>query len=231
MKNLLLNKVQLVLEALASSGALTINELSEKFDIPLPTMSRLISDMTEMKLVEKIDYYRVAPAPGLIRFGNAAREHSALTRRTIPLLDRFAGQVQMNFILAGFDENTMFPIYHRGQAEESDRVIWESGLALVLMTQAQLPENECRELFLQNIPGATETELIILNRELENIKTEQLLFRSNTMRIWSCSCGFEYRKLACGFCFYGTAPELSRERFVVECSRIQSRITAIFNEE
>ena len=53
MKNRLLNKVQLVLEALASSGTLTINELSEKFNISRPTMSRIISDMAEMKLVEK----------------------------------------------------------------------------------------------------------------------------------------------------------------------------------
>ena len=231
MKNRLLNKVQLVLEALASSGTLTINELSEKFGISLPTMSRLISDMAEMKLVEKIDYYRVAPAPGLIRLGEAARKHSLLVQRTVPLLDRFADQMQMNFILAGFDQNTMFPIYHRGKAEESRSVIWDSGLALVLMEQAKLSFDQCRELFLQNIPDATETGLIIWSRELESIRAEQRLFRSNTMRKWSCSCAFEYRSLICGFCFYGTAPEISRERFAMECSRMQSRITAIFNEE
>ncbi len=232
MKNLLLNKVQLVLEALASSGTLTINELAKKFNIPRPTMSRIISDMTEMKLVEKIDFYRVAPAAGLIRLGESARKHSDLVQRTVPLLDRFAEHMQMNFILAGFDENTCFPLYHRGKAENSSEVIWESGLALVLMNRAGLSSDKCRELFQKNHPVATETELNILNRELENIKSEQRLFRSNTMRQWSCSCGFHYRGLACGFCVYGTAaPEHSREHFTMECSRLQSRITAIFNEE
>ncbi|MBO5821589.1 MAG: helix-turn-helix domain-containing protein [Lentisphaeria bacterium] len=232
MKNLLLNKVQLILEALASSGALSINELAEKFDIPLSTVSRIISDMTEMKLVEKIDFYRVAPAAGLIRLGESARKHSNLVQRTVPLLDRFAEQMQMNVILAGFEENTCFPLYRRGKTENSSNIIWESGLALVLMDQAALPFDQCRELFLQNSPGAAETELLIFSRELENIKNEQRLFRSNTMRQWSCCCGFHYRGLACGFCVYGTAaPEHSREHFIMECARLQSRITAIFSEE
>ena len=52
MKNLLLHKVQLVLDTVAASGTIAINELAEKLDIPLPTMSRLLSDMTEMKLLE-----------------------------------------------------------------------------------------------------------------------------------------------------------------------------------
>ena len=65
MKNLLLHKVRLVLETLAAHGTVSLNELSTRLNIPLPTLSRLISDMAEMKLVEKIDYYRIAPAAGL----------------------------------------------------------------------------------------------------------------------------------------------------------------------
>jgi len=62
MKNLLLVKMQAVLETLAAEGTVSLNTLSERLNIPLPTLSRLVSDMVEMKLVEKIDYYRIAPA-------------------------------------------------------------------------------------------------------------------------------------------------------------------------
>ena len=230
MKNLLLQKVHLVLEAVASHGSITINELAEKFAIPLPTMSRLISDMTEMKLLERLDYYHVAPATGLIRLGECARKSSLLVKKVVPILERFAEKMQMNLLLSGFDEETMFTIFHRGMAGNSN-LIWESGLALVLMKQAKLPQESCLELFSRNVPGASDTELLVLMRELEEIDKEQMLFRTNTMRQWSCSCGFTCRGIACGFCFYGQAPECSRERFVLECSRVLSRINAIFNEE
>ena len=231
MKTRLLNKVQLVLETVSRYGSLTINELAEKFNIPLPTMSRLISDMAEMKLVEKIDYYRVVPASGLIRLGECARKHSYLVQQISPILERHAEKVQMNVLLAGFDEDIMFPLYHRGAAEESSSMIWKSGLALVLMAQAKLSPEVCRELFVENMPEISDTELMILNRELESIQTDRMLFRSNTMRNWSCSYGFKYHKLVCGFCFYGQAPDYSRERFILDCSRVLSRITAIFKAE
>lgn len=230
MKNLLLQKVKLVLDTVAASGTVAINELAEKLDIPLPTMSRLLSDMIEMKLLDKPDYYHVTLASGMIRLGECARKHSFLVRRVAPLLDRYAEQVQMNVLLAGFDADTMFTIYHRGKSE-NDNLIWDCGLALVLMDQAKLPQAECEELFRRNVPDLSDTARLIFTREMESIKNERMLFRSNTMRRWSCACGFEYRKFNYGFCFYGHAPDLSRERFVLDCSMVLSRIISVLNEE
>ena len=230
MKNLLLHKVQLVLNTIAESGTIAINELAEKLDIPLPTMSRLISDMTEMKLLDKTDYYHVALASGMIRLGECARKHSFLVKRVAPLLDRYAEKVQMNVLLAGFDANTMFTIYHRGKTE-NDNLIWECGLAQVLMDQAKLPQSECEELFRRNMPDFSDTARLIFAREMDSIRNERMLFRSNTMRQWSCAYGFEYRNFNYGFCFYGHAPECSRERFVLDCSMVLSRIISALNEE
>jgi DNA-binding IclR family transcriptional regulator len=56
MKNLLLQKFHQVLEIVAVNGVQTLSELSAELDIPLPTLGRLISDMTEMNLLEKIDH-------------------------------------------------------------------------------------------------------------------------------------------------------------------------------
>lgn len=231
MKNRLLNKVLLVLDALAESGALSVNELAERFSIPLPTMSRLLSDMVEMKLVEKIDYYRVAPAPGLIRLGECARKHSALVQKISPALNRFAEKIQMNVLLAGIDKNTMFTIYHHGKTAGDENIIHDTGLALVLLHQTGATPDECREFMIKNHPGISDTDLLILNREMESLNDERQLFRANTMRQWSCAMGFTYRGLDCGFCFYGRAPECSRERFVLDCSMVLSHITAILKDE
>ena len=230
MKNLLLHKVQLVLNTVAASGTIAINELAEKLDIPLPTMSRLLSDMTEMKLLDKPDYYHVSLASGMIRLGECARKHSFLVRQIAPLLDLYAEKVQMNVLLAGFDADTMFNIYHRGKTENNN-IIWDCGLALVLMDQAKLPQIKCEELFRQNVPDFSDTARLIFAREMESIKSERILFRSNTMRQWSCACGFEYRKFNYGFCFYGHAPECTRERFILDCSMVLSRIISALNEE
>ena len=231
MKNRLLSKVLLVLDALAEAGSLSVSELAEMFSIPLPTMSRLLSDMVEMKLVEKLDFYRVAPAPGLIRLGECARKHSALVRKISPVLNRHAEKIQMNVLLAGFDKNTMFTIYHHGKSAGNENIIQDSGLALVLLNQSGAAPEECRNFLKKNHPGISDTELLIFTREMESISDEHLLFRANTMRQWSCSMGFSCRGLDCGFCFYGKAPECSRERFVLDCSMVLSHVTAILKEE
>lgn len=230
MKNLLLHKLQLVLDTVAASGMISISELAEKLNIPLPTLSRLISDMIEMKLLDKPDYYHVALASGMIRLGECARKHSFLVQRVVPVLDRYAEQVKMNVLLAGFDAGTMFTIYHRGKSG-NDNIIRECGLALVLMEQSKLPQIECEELYFKNVTDFSDTARLIFAREMESVRREKMLFRTNTMRQWSCAYGFEYRKLNYGFCFYGQAPECPRERFVLDCSMVLSRIISALNEE
>ena len=232
MKNLLLAKMYSVLEFLAVNGVSSINDLSEKLDIPLPTLSRLISDMTEMKLVEKIDYYRIAPAAGMIRLGECAKRHSRLVQTAAPFLQNYAEKMKMGVILAAFDREIMFNLFEYGNADSGAQTLWESGLALVLMERAGLDNSECAGFFRKNMPGCSDTDLIIFEREMESLRQTRRLFRTNTMRQWSCAYSFVFRNLPCGFCFYGLAPEnCSRERFDMDCSMILSRITSALNEE
>ena len=232
MKNLLLAKMQMVLEILALSGRVSINELSEKLNIPLPTLSRLLSDMCEMKLIEKINYYQVAPAAGMIRFGECARKNSFLVQNATPILKRYADNVQMYFCLAAFDNNTMFDLYTSGGSEYSTNLIWDTGLALVLMECAGLSESECTELFRNSTPGCSNTDLMIFEREMDSVRQSRYVFRTNTMRRWSCAYSFVYRDLVCGFCIYGQAPEnRSREKFVLDCARVLSHITSALDKE
>lgn len=231
MKNLILRKMQLVLEQLAARGSVTINGLSEELDIPLPTLSRLISDMTEMKLVEKTDYFHITPAAGLIRMGECAKKNAFLVRTAVPILRNYAGSLQMNSLLAGFDENMMFEIFSNGGNAVWSNAIWDSGLALVLMHRAKMPLPECRKFFQLNNPASSDTDLLIFEREMEQIENQQMLFRTNTMRQWSCSLPFIYRDTVYGFCIYGKAPDLSRERFSLDCSLVLSRINSALNGE
>ena len=232
MKNLLLAKMQMVLETVAVSGAVSINELSEKLDIPLPTLSRLISDMTEMKLVEKVDYYRIAPAAGMIRLGECAKKHSVLVQTVVPLLQSYAEKNQMGAMLAAFEENTMFTLWESGIDTAITNRLWETGLALVLIERSGIGNEEISELFRSNMPVSSDTDRIIFEREMDQIRQNRMLFRTNTMRQWSCSHSFIYRGLVCGFVIHGLAPEhCSRERFDLDCSMILSRITAALNEE
>lgn len=232
MKNLLLAKMQTVLEIMAQSGRVSINELSEKLNIPLPTISRLISDMCEMKLVEKINYYQIAPAAGMIRFGECARKHSFLVQTVTPELRHYADKLKMSFILAAFDNNTMFNLYNSGSIDNSSTIIWESGLAMVLMKRAGMSDAGCIKLFRDSNPGYSETDLVIFERGMDSVRQSGTIFRTNTMRRWSCSHSFVYRDLVCGFCIFGQAPEnCSREKFVLDCDMLLSHITSALNEE
>ncbi|MBE6392253.1 MAG: winged helix-turn-helix transcriptional regulator [Lentisphaerae bacterium] len=232
MKNLLLVKMQAVLETLAAEGTVSLNTLSERLNIPLPTLSRLVSDMVEMKLVEKIDYYRIAPASGLIRMGECARKHSYLVQTAAPILQEFAEKMKMNLLFGAFDNRTMFRLFEYGNAAASSRIFWETGLALVLMERAGCSECECSEFFRSSNPGYSETDLLIFEREMEYVKHNHNLLRTNTMRQWGCSQGMIYRDLVCGFCFYGLAPEnCSRDRFDLDCTMLLSKITSALKEE
>ena len=66
MKNQLLGKVQTVLETLiCAKKPLSIKELSDQLAMPLPTVSRLCSDLVEMGLIEKTDYHHLVPGISL----------------------------------------------------------------------------------------------------------------------------------------------------------------------
>ena len=232
MKNLLLAKMQSVLETLAAEGAVSLNTLSERLNIPLPTLSRLVSDMAEMKLVEKIDYYRIAPASGLIRLGESARNHSHLVQTAAPILQEFAEKMKMNLLFGALDNHTMFRLFECGNAASPSNIFWETGLALVLMDRAGFSDSACSEFFRSRNPGYSDTDLLIFEREMGYVRHNHNLFRTNTMRQWGCSRGMIYRELVCGFCFYGLVPEnCSRDRFDLDCTMLLSRIMSALNEE
>jgi hypothetical protein len=232
MKNLLLQKFHQVLEIVAVNGVRTLSELSAELDIPLPTLSRLISDMTEMNLLEKIDHYRVAPAPGLIRLGECAKMHSRNYQLMVPEIRKFSEKMQMNTVLAGMENEIMFNLFSNSLPRNHVLTPWENGLKPVLLTMSGVPAERCLQLFSEAHPGISFTERMILERELESVAREKKIFRTNTVRQWSWASAFVSRRMWLGICFYGNAVEnCSRERFDIECSMLTSRIMSAINEE
>lgn len=232
MKNLLLQKFHQVLETVAVKGIRTLSELSGELDIPLPTLSRLISDMVEMNLLEKVDHYRVAPAPGLIRLGECAKSHSPHYQYMVPEIRKFSEKMQMNVELAGMKEENMFSFYSGSLPRNHIMTPWESGLKPVLLIMSGVPMERCLQLFSVEIPGVSATEHVILERELESVRSEKKLFRTNTMRQWSWVSAFCSRDMWFGLCFYGSSAEnCSRERFDIECSMLTGHIMSALNEE
>ena len=232
MKNLLLQKFHQVLETVAVNGVRTLSELSSELDIPLPTLSRLISDMTEMNLLEKVDHYRVAPAPGLIRLGECAKMHSRNYQLMVPEIRKFSERMQMNTVLSGMENEVMFDLFTSLLPRNHVLTSWENGLRPVLLVMSGVPVERCLQLFAQAYPGTSFTERMILERELESVIREKRIFRTNTMRQWCWASAFVSRKMWVGIVFYGSAAEnCSRERFDIECSMLTSRIMSAINEE
>ena len=206
--------------------------MSCELDIPLPTLSRLISDMVEMDLLEKVDHYRVAPAPGLIRLGECAKSHSPHYRYMVPEIRKFSEKMQMNAELAGMKEENMFSFFSASLYRNHVMTPWESGLKPVLLIMSGTPMERCLQLFSQENPGASAMDRVILERELESVRNEKKLFRTNTMRQWCWASAFCSRNMWFGLCFYGSAAEnCSRERFDIECSMLTGRIMSALNEE
>ena len=233
MKNLLLQKVDAILKTLAVQGQISMNELSSALNIPLPTLSRVVSDLMEMKLVEKIDYHHLTLGTAMIRYGECCRSHNPLPAVSIPRITAFAEELHMSVLMAAYDDGMMFPLYSRIDPQEQHPLgIWESGLALVLMTEAGLPQDECLELYRQNQPDTGVAGLLIFERELDNVKANRRLFRVNTMRLWSCSMPLKSKHPVCGICFYGKAPaDRTMERFSFDCTRLMARLNSSLDRE
>lgn len=232
MKNLLLQKFDQVLELVAVKGARSLNELSAELDIPLPTLSRLISDMVEMNLLEKIDYYRVAPAPGLIRLGECAKNHSRLYQIAVPKIRQFAEKTQTNAVFAGIEDEVVFKFFDCSLPKNHTVSMWENGLMPVMLVASGVKSPRCLELFKDAYPAASAMEMMILEQDLEYAAREKKIFRTNTMRQWSCALSFFSCRMHLGICFYGNvADKYSRERFDMECSMLVSHIASNLKEE
>lgn len=232
MKNLLLNKVKWILEEVTCSPEpLSLQQLAESSGIPVPTVSRISSDLVEMGLLEKVGYHHFAPGPGLVSLGEIAKNNNQLLKKTEPLIRNFAGSVNMNSLLCGFYNGRIFQLFSSGNVEVSPHLPWRTGSAIMLLAAAKIGKEKALEYFISEYPDADGAEKLIFEREFDNAALKRNLFRINSMRHWSISLPFFCNDICYTLCFYGPAPsDRTQERFSFDCSILISKIKSAIQE-
>ncbi len=228
MKNQLLGKVQLALEALSRAGKpLSIKELSEKIAVPLPTLSRLCSDLIEMGLVEKTDYHHLVPGTSLIRYGVRASEISPLLNYSGEIIREFAEKNSLNALLYGYEKGSFFKMFDFTGNHPDVNAFWRTGAFQVPLVSAGKNLQKALEEIKRFFPDMTVEERLIIEREYEKLLKEKILVRSGINRQYAVTLPFSYRKIYCALSFYGhISKESSPDKLVFESLRVVSRIRA-----
>lgn len=229
MKNQLLGKVQSVLETLSGSQKpLSIKELSAQLSLPLPTLSRLCSDLIEMGLIEKTDYHHLVPGISLIRYGNMAAEISPLLNISGAMIRDYVWKNGLNALLYGYDKGNFFKIFDCAkQYSESRKAFWQTGAFQVLLAASGKNLQDALEEIGKIFSGVTVEEMLIIEREYEKLLKEKILVRSGINRHYAVTIPFRYREIYCAASFYGhISKENSPDKVYFESLRIVNRIRA-----
>lgn len=229
MKNLLLVKVRQILDAvICSPEPISLHELSEKFSIPSPTVSRIASDLVEMGLIEKIGYHHYASGPGMVAFGDLGRRNCRLFRAAEPLVRNFAANFNMNALLGGIYDDKLFQVFSCGQVETNHRLLWRTGLATALLAADGVSKADAILLYNEEYPEADAAERLIFEQELDNAKNQKQLVRISSMRQWSVSMPFICNGVTCALCVFGAAPaNRTPEGFCFDLSVLVSKIRSV----
>ena len=228
MKNQLLGKVQTVLETLiCAKKTLSIKELSDQLAMPLPTVSRLCSDLVEMGLIEKTDYHHLVPGISLIRYGELAAGVSPLLNFSGEIIREFSKKNSLNALLYGYEKGSFFKMFeYAGNHPEAD-AFWRTGAFQVPLVSAGKNLQKALEEIERFFPDVTVEEKLIIEREYEKLLKEKILVRSGINRQYAVTIPFNYRKIYCALSFYGHIPkESSPDKLVFESLRVVSRIRA-----
>jgi len=227
MKNQLLGKVGKVLDAvIASETPLTLQLLAEMLDMPTATVGRITADLTEMNLLEKVDYHTFAPAPGMARFGLAAQEKSQLLKKAVPLIDDFVSALKMNAVLVMFDGGYISKLYLCGE-KISPGYIYRSGVEVMALAASGIDQKEAFDILNRKYPGISGTERLLLERELTQAEKSGALLRVKSMYECSFALPFYFNDKLYTLAVYGVLPETStQERFCFDCSLLVSKIVS-----
>ncbi len=226
MKNKLLAKAGAVLDVLCSApAAMSLKELSEKLDMPVPTLSRLCNDMVEMRWLEKCDYHHFAPGVAMLRFGSHAERLSPYAAAASPLVREYSLRSGLNGILFGYDKDTFFRICSCAQKFSDHNVLRRSGAFLALLCVCKTGSEKAKKLINEIYPDLSRVEINTLEREYDNLQKQNLLLRVGSMRQWYITVPFQWKNIGCALTFYGQGSEKSSvESTCAEATLVTSRI-------
>ena len=226
MKSSLLAKAGAVLEAVCSvNHPVAIKELTKLLGMPLPTVSRLCADLTEIGLLEKTDYHHLVPGIALVRFGDRARQLSPLIQNLERPLSDYTALSGLNADVYGFDRNSFFHIYSCHQSNPVQDALRYTGAFQVLMVAAEIPVDVAKQLVVAKYPDMPVTEKVIVDREFEVVQKQKILTRMAPNRKWMISMPFSYDGIVCSLSCYGQGKEeRTMEAELFEISKGLSRI-------
>lgn len=226
MKSSLLAKAGAVIEAVCSiDHPVAIKELTSILGMPLPTVSRLCSDLVEIGLLEKTDYHHLIPGITLIRFGHQAQDLSPLISTLRQPVNDFAALSGLNAAVYGFDRGSFFHIYSRHAANPVQDALRYTGAFLVLLAASGLAVEKVQDIVLKKYPDMPVTERVICDREFSVVQKQKTLTRVAPGRKWMISMPFIYDGIPCSLSFYGQGREdRTVEAEFFEMSKVLSRI-------
>lgn len=226
MKNRLLAKAGAVVETLcAAPRPLSIRELAVRLDLPTPTLSRLCADLVELGWLEKTDYHRFAPGLALPRLGALAEGLTPLIALAAPQIESFAVETGLNGLLSGCDGTHCYRLFARSLKESDRNIFRRSGADVALFGVTGLDAAAVRELIAARSPDLTDVEKNAIDRELDAVRSQNLLIRVSTLRQWYITAPFRHRERGFAVTFYGQGrPEQSPERLGGELLNLTARI-------
>lgn len=231
MKTKIFAKAGLVLDALCAADApLSLKELSQRLDIPLPTLSRLCNDLAEMEWIAKTDYHHFVPGTALLRFGTHAERLSPLASAVAGIIRNYAVKSGLNGLLLGCKKGTFFRIFACSQKSSDLNIIRRSGALLALLYAAKLSAEDIKGEIIRKFPDLSDVEKNTIEREFETLRNNNILLRVGTMRQWYITVPFTYKDMGCALTFYGQGDEKkSVERACEEVSNTAGRILNIWS--
>lgn len=226
MKNKLLAKAGAVLDVLcAASGAVSLKELAEKLNMPLPTLSRLCNDMVEMQWLEKSDYHHFVPGVAMLRFGSRVEQLSPYATAAMPLMREYSLRSGLNGILFGYSREVFFRICSCAQKYSDHNVFRRSGAFLALMYICDVAMDDCRQVIERIFPDFSGVEINMIEREYYELQKQHLLLRINSMRQWYITVPFLRENGGYALTFYGQGPEKVKvETVCAEVSAVADQI-------
>ncbi len=226
MKNKLLGKVGAVLDMIcANSGAITLKELSEKLALPVPTLSRLCSDMVELGWLEKINYHHFVPGEAMLRFGTNAQRLYPYAASADSLIWEYCLRSGLNGMLYGYAKDAFFRVCSCALRSSDQNIMRRSGAFLALMSINGMSREKAKQVINYFYPDASEVELNNMDRELDVLQQQNLLVRAGAMRQWYITVPFAGKYAGYALTFYGSGPEKSNiETVCAEVTAISAKI-------
>ena len=231
MKLQLLEKAGMVVEAVCnSSEPVTLKELAEKLQLPVPTLSRICNDLVELRWIEKTDYHHFTPGLSLIRFGDNAARLSPYAVAVESLLRDYAVKTGLNGLLAGYYQGNAFTVLRCAQNNSDEDIFRRSGVLTALLSVSGVSHDDARNELLRRFPNFSEVEINTFDREFEKLQFRKLLLRVGILRQWYITVPFIRGSAGYALTFYGQGPkEKSVETVCNEVEHIAGRIVSAWN--